>query len=149
MRKVLAMSALAFTLGAGQGLAQDFGTAEEARAMLEAAVAALYADEAAALAAFTAGEAPFRDRDLYVFCGGADGIMSAHGANAALIGENLRELADVNGFAFGEAFYATAVAGEYRTVEYHWPRPGETEPVAKVSFVTRAGDQMCGVGYYP
>jgi signal transduction histidine kinase len=148
MRKVLAMSALALTLAAGQGLAQDHGTAEEARAMLEAAVAALEADEAAALTAFTAGEPPFRDRDLYVFCAGADGIMSAHGANTALIGENLRALADVNGFAFGEAFYATAVAGEYRTVEYHWPRPGESEPAAKVSYLTMAGDQLCGVGYY-
>ena len=149
MGKVWATSVLALALAAGSALAQDFGTAEEAQAMLEAAVAAIDADEAAALAAFTAGEPPFLDRDLYVFCGGADGLLSAHGANAALIGEEMRALVDANGFAFGEAFYATAVEDEHRTVEYHWPRPGETEPVAKVSYVTMAGDQMCGVGYYP
>jgi signal transduction histidine kinase len=149
MGKVWVTSVVALALGAGSALAQDFGTAEEAQAMLEVAVAAIDADEAAALAAFTAGESPFRDRDLYVFCGGADGILSAHGANAALIGEDMRALVDTNGFAFGEAFFATAVAGEYRTVEYHWPRPGETKPAAKVSYVTMAGDQMCGVGYYP
>jgi len=149
MGKLWATSVLALALGAGSALAQDFGTAEEAQAMLEAAVAAIDADEAAALAAFTAGQPPFRDRDLYVFCGGADGIVTAHGASPALIGDDMRMLVDANGFAFGEAFFATAVEGEYLTVEYHWPRPGETEPAAKVSYVTRAGDQMCGVGYYP
>jgi hypothetical protein len=29
-----------------------------------------------------------------------------------------------------------------------FPKPGETTPVAKVSFVTKADDLGCGVGYY-
>jgi hypothetical protein len=29
-----------------------------------------------------------------------------------------------------------------------WPRPGATEPVQKVSYVTKVGDQVCAVGYY-
>ena len=29
-----------------------------------------------------------------------------------------------------------------------FPRPGETEPAQKVSFVTKVGDIYCGVGYY-
>ena len=29
-----------------------------------------------------------------------------------------------------------------------FPRPGTTEPVEKVTFVTKAGNQICGVGYY-
>jgi hypothetical protein len=29
-----------------------------------------------------------------------------------------------------------------------WPRPGGTDPVQKVSFVTKVGDQVCAVGYY-
>jgi hypothetical protein len=29
-----------------------------------------------------------------------------------------------------------------------WPRPGSTDPVKKVSYVTRVGDQVCAVGYY-
>lgn len=148
MRSVM-MSALAFAVAAGSALAQDFGSADEARAMLESAVTALEADEAAALAAFTAGEAPFKDRDLYVFCGGPDGLMSAHGADAGLIGRDVRALTDVAGTKFGAAFYETAVAGEFNTVEYLWPRPGETEPMPKASYVTMAGGQMCGVGYYP
>jgi hypothetical protein len=31
-------------------------------------------------------------------------------------------------------------------VTYFWPRPGaDTTPVEKISFVTRAADQICGV----
>jgi hypothetical protein len=29
-----------------------------------------------------------------------------------------------------------------------WPRPGETAPSPKTSYVTKAGNQICGVGYY-
>ena len=142
MRAILLTSALALSIAAGPALAQEFGSADEARAMLEAAVVAVEADEAAALAAFT-------DGDLYVFCGGPDGLLSAHGANADLIGVDLRALVDADGTPFGAAFYDTAVAGEFTIVEYVWPRPGEEDPLPKASYVTMAGDQLCGVGYYP
>jgi hypothetical protein len=29
-----------------------------------------------------------------------------------------------------------------------WPKPGSTEPVEKGTYVTKVGDQICGVGYY-
>ena len=59
--------------------AADFGTAEEAKAMLERAVAAVKKDEAKALDMFDTGEGGFKDRDLYVFCANAsDGILTAH-----------------------------------------------------------------------
>ena len=44
----------------------EYGTAEEAKAMLERAVAALKEDEAKALQMFSKGEGGFKDRDLYV-----------------------------------------------------------------------------------
>ena len=59
--------------------AADFGTAEEAKAMLERAVAAVKEDKAKALDMFNKGEGGFKDRDLYVFCANAsDGIITAH-----------------------------------------------------------------------
>ena len=134
MRTILLRSALALSLAAGPAVAQDYGSADEARAMLEAAVVALEVDEAAALAAFTAGDAPFKDRDLYVFCGGPDGMMTAHGADPDLVGVELRALVDEAGTPFGAAFYDTAVEGEFNTVEYVWPRPGESEPLPKASY---------------
>ena len=59
--------------------AAEFGTAEEAKAMLERAVAAVKEDKAKALDMFNKGEGGFKDRDLYVFCANAsDGIITAH-----------------------------------------------------------------------
>ena len=57
------------TLGAAA--AADFGTAEEAKAMLERAVAAVKEDKAKALDMFNKGEGGFKDRDLYVWCANA------------------------------------------------------------------------------
>src|SRR3984893_15423351 len=62
----LASAALAFsTTASGQG---QSGTAAEAKAMLEKAVAAVKADKAKAIAMFNKGEGGFKDRDLYPFC---------------------------------------------------------------------------------
>jgi len=139
-----AAAILAFGL-ATTARAADFGSAAEARAMLDKAVSALKADKAGALAQFAKGEGGFKDRDLYPFCGGPDGNFTAH---PSLTGKSLKELKDKTGKALGEEIYKAAQEGKVSEVSYMWPRPGTTEPVAKVSFVTKVADQVCAVGYY-
>ena len=69
---------LSFFPLAAPSAAADFGTPEEAKAMLERAVAAVKEDKAKALDMFNKGEGGFKDRDLYVWCANAsDGIMTA------------------------------------------------------------------------
>ena len=131
--------------GVATSIAAEFGTAVEAKAMLEKAVAALKADKARALAMFTKGEGGFKDRDLYPFCGGPDGNFTAH---PTLTGKSLKDLKDKAGKALGAEMYKVAQEGKISEVSYMWPRPGQTEPVQKVSFVTKVGDQVCAVGYY-
>jgi hypothetical protein len=59
--------------------AAEFGTADEAKAMLDRAVVAVEEDKTKALDVFNKGQGGFRDRDLYVFCANAsDGIVTAH-----------------------------------------------------------------------
>jgi hypothetical protein len=41
-----------------------------------------------------------------------------------------------------------ATEGKISEVTYWWPRPGSDKPLEKTSFYTKAGDQICGVGYY-
>jgi signal transduction histidine kinase len=125
--------------------ADNFGTSAEAKAMLEKAVVAIKANKAEALTKFAKGEGGFKDRDLYPFCGGADGNFTAH---PSLIGKSLKELKDKAGKALGQEIYATAKDGAIGEVSYMWPRPGTTEPVQKVSYVTKVDDQVCAVGYY-
>ena len=136
---------LFFVFATSTALATDYGTPEEAQAMLERAVAAMETDQEAALAAFVAGDPEFKENDLYVYCGGPDGNFSAH---PSLVGKSLKNLKDKAGSDLGEEIYASAKAGEITEVAYMWPRPDETEPVEKVAYVTMAGDQICAVGYY-
>ena len=135
------------TIAALTGIAQasEFGTAEEARAMLERVVAAVKLDKAAALADINKGAGGFKDRDLYPFCGGPDGMTTAHPTQ---LGSSFIELKDKAGYPVGAEMYKLAAPDKFAEVTYVWPRPGQTEPVGKIAFVTKVGDQVCGVGYY-
>ena len=142
---IAAVAGLATLATAALAQAQ-FGTSAEAKAMLEKAVAAVKADKAKALADFQAGAGGFKDRDLYVFCAGPDGIITAH---PAIKGQQIKSLVDKNGKKLGEEIVANAADGKIAEVSYMWPRPGaDTTPVQKVSYVTKVADQVCGMGYY-
>jgi signal transduction histidine kinase len=54
----------------------------------------------------------------------------------------------VNGQPVGEMVFAAAKEGTITTVDYDFPKPGTTQPVPKESYVTRVGNEGCGVGYY-
>jgi signal transduction histidine kinase len=132
-------------LASTPAFAAEFGSPGEAKAMLEKAVAEIKKDKNAALAKFNKGEAGFKDRDLYPFCGDMTGVTTAHPTHK---GKSMKEMKDKAGKAFGEEMYKVAEEGKIKQVTYVWPKPGQTEPVAKVSYVTKVGDQICGVGYY-
>jgi hypothetical protein len=140
---------LTLSLSAELASARQFGTAVEAKAMLERAAAALKANEAAALTEFNdKHDKHFHDRDLYVFCNNlSDGKMTAH-PNQALVGMDSHA---ISGNMLMQKINDTLkdmTEGSVATVEYSYPRPGATEPVSKESFITRVGNQGCGVGYY-
>lgn len=124
----------------------EYGTAEEARAMLERAVAAVKADKTKALEMFNREDGGFRDRDLYVFCfNAADGVETAHPTHR---GAKIGDLKDANGFAFGQEIMRKASEGTISEVAYLWPRPDSDKPAEKITHVTKIDDQICGVGYY-
>lgn len=133
------------TMAVSAYAAGEFGTSAEAKAMLDKAVIAVKADKTDALSKFTKGDGGFKDRDLYPFCGGSDGNFTAH---PTLNGKSMRDLKDKAGTPLGENIYKAASEGKVSEVAYMWPRPGTTEPVKKVSYVTKVGDQVCAVGYY-
>jgi signal transduction histidine kinase len=147
-----ALAALALLWGAGFASAQQSGTAAEAKAMFERAVAVLKTEfKATALSKFNdKNNKEFNDRDLYVFClNMSDGNITAT-ANQALMGTDVRAL-KFKDDPFGQRVYDTlkgSPEGSVATVDYNFPKPGTTESVPKESFVMRVGDQGCGVGYY-
>ena len=147
MKKLITLSLIAATTGFSNLAvsAAEFGSATEARAMLEKTISAVKADKAAALTQIAKGENGFRDRDLYPFCGGPDGNFTAH---PTLIGKSMKGLVNASGEPIGTKLYEAAKDGAIAEVSYQWPRPGATEPAQKISYVTRIGDQICAVGYY-
>jgi uncharacterized protein YuzE len=139
----LAISTVVFAQG-------QSGTAAEAKAMLEKAVAAVKADKTKALASFNAGTDGFKDRDLQPYCFNvSDGkIVATTVPN--MLGGDIRTLKDKNGKVFGLEVYQAAIEGKItETSSYMFPRPGSDPTLfQKVSFVTRVADLGCGVGYF-
>jgi signal transduction histidine kinase len=127
--------------------ASSNGSADDALWMLRRVVAAVRANKAEALREFSGGANGFRTLDLYVFCIGPDGRMSAH-PDPTLLGQDARQLRDPTGHAFAAEMLDVAREGAIAEVHYLYPRPGSTVPEPKISFVTRTMDQVCGVGYY-
>ena len=151
---VIAMASAAILTLTATAFAQQgqTGTAQEARAMLDKAVAAVKADREVALAVFNKGEGGFRDRDLYPFCIRSGDGKAVASPTAVPAGTDVRTLKDPTGKAFGLELYAAAQKPEGQITElqsYMFPKPGTTTPTfPKVSFVTKVGDLGCGVGYY-
>jgi hypothetical protein len=78
MFRLAASVALSLLFVAATAQAGQYGTAKEAKAMLQRAVAAVKEDKGKALDMFNKGEGGFKDRDLYVFCANtSDGILTA------------------------------------------------------------------------
>jgi signal transduction histidine kinase len=130
------------------------GTADQAKAMLTKAVAAVKADKAKALDEFNAGTGGFLQGDLYVFCDNiSDGkVVALANPNAKnLIGQDSRTFKDSTGKNFGMELFAAAnkPEGEITVTDYLFPKPGaDKTPVQKESFTTKVSDLVCGVGYY-
>jgi hypothetical protein len=150
-----AASAAVIALSPAAFAQETRGTADEARAMLMKALAAVKADKDKALDMFNKGEGGFRDRDLYVFCVNAgDGTVVAIG-NPNLkqaLGTDVRAAQNSTGKAFGAEIYAAIQKpeGQVTEVDYVSPEPGPDDALAtKATLVARADDDLgCGVGYY-
>jgi hypothetical protein len=144
-----AFATLLLTLNVTSAIAQQFGTADEARAMLDRAIAALKRDQATALREFSdPNNKQFHDRDLYVSC-----FNTSDGKFTAFPGPGMTGI-DVRTFKLGDdpigqrAFDAIqgTPEGTVATMDYNSPKSGK--PALKQSLETRVGNQGCGVAYY-
>jgi hypothetical protein len=136
-------SALAHPRGAW---AADFGTDEQAKAMLDRAISELKADKVLAINKFNYSDPRFHDRDLFVFCfNGEDGKYIAH---EAMVSHDVRAFRDAKGQPVGQRMYEIAADGKIVSVDYMSPVPGSTELALKRAYLTRVGDQVCGVSAY-
>ena len=137
MRKLTVLCLLFLALAGVALFAADRGTPDEAKAMLQKA-----------LADFNAKKPPFGDRDLYVVCIGPDHTIVANGGFPQYVGMSADLMKDANGKSIGKAGYDIASTKDEGEVRYRWINPVTQKTENKVSFFAKAGDDACAVGAY-
>jgi hypothetical protein len=100
--------------------AQQFGTADEAKAMLAKTVSALKADKAKTLDLINEGKGGFLDRDLYPFCFNlSDGknVAVASPNSKQVLGSDVRTVKDPTGKVIGTDLYAAAHSRKVKSLK--------------------------------
>jgi hypothetical protein len=147
-----ACAGVVLTWSAASFAEQQLASPADGRAMLERAIAALKANEAAALKAFNDEKnKDFRDRDLYVYCFSLpDGNFTAY-QSPVMIGTNVKDLKVPPNNPVGQRAYdavAKAAEGEIVSFTYDFPKPGTKVLAPKETLEARVGKQACGVTYF-
>ncbi|WP_434598032.1 methyl-accepting chemotaxis protein [Pseudomonas sp. R4-83] len=91
--------------------------------------------EAAQQQALTAIRGLRYDQSDYFWINDLTPVMVMHPTNPKLEGQNLSAIRDPDGFAVFNEMVAIARANGAGMVNYRWPKPGATDPVAKTSYV--------------
>jgi len=147
-----ACTGLVLAWSAASSAEPQLASPADGKAMLERAITALKANEAAALKSFNDEKnKEFRDRDLYVYCFSLpDGNFTAY-QSPVLIGTNVKELKIPPNDPVGQRAYdavAKAAEGEIVTFTYDFPKPGTKASALKETLEVRVGKQACGVSYF-
>lgn len=135
---------------AGGAAAQERGSKEEAKAMVDAAVAHIKKVGAEkAYKDFTADKAVWNKKDLYVVAFDGKGVALAHGANEKLVGKDLSALKDGSGNLILPGLQGAANKGG-GWHDYDWPDPLTKKMAAKSTYAVKlpSGDGFIGVGIY-
>jgi signal transduction histidine kinase len=139
-----ALPAAAFAAG-------DHATADDAKAMVEKAVALI--KQAGPEKAFAAiddkSNKEFHDRDLYVYVRTFDGNTVAHGANMGLIGHTNLDFNDADGKPYVKEMVDKAKSGQNSGwVDYRFPDPLTHKIEQKSTYYQREGDYLVCAGVY-
>lgn len=132
-------------------LAQDHGTKDEAKTLVNAALAHIKkVGNDQALKDFTTDKANWTKKDLYVFVVDTKGVVLAHGVNVKLIGKDMMELKDQNGKLFMREIVDLSSAKGEGWVDYDWAHPITKKAEGKSTFVKRIPgfDGSVAVGIY-
>ncbi len=128
-------------------LAEEFGTKEEAIALLDRAIALVNVDKNRALDLFASGNGGLHQKDLYPFCLNNHGLLLGH---PTLEGLNILNFKDTNGKEVGKEMISVAKYGEVNEIDFMIARltTDDEKLYKKTQLVTRVADLICAVGFY-
>ena len=126
--------------------------AKQVEALVDKAAALIEAKGEAGFDEFRTKGSEWYRGETYIFVDDMHGTVLVNPASPGLEGTNLRDVKDFDGEAFLGDMTQTLEDKESGWVEYAWPKPGETEPAKKMSYVRRVqlGDRtlIVGAGIY-
>ena len=154
MNRILSVFAatlcLAFAGFQAQAADSKKGTAAEAQAMVQKAIAAIKKEgRDKAFAQIDDPKGPFVDRDLYVVVYDMKGKVLAHGANAKMIGKDVIDLRDNDGKYFvKERVEMMAKPDAKGWQDYKFMNPVSRAIEPKSMYLERFEDVIVGCGIY-
>jgi uncharacterized protein len=152
MRYTAGVLAAAFmlTISAPAPRAAEFGTREEAIAMVKRVQAKVKKDGLeATVKVINSGAKDFKDRDLYAFILDFDGDDPANAGVPAVVEQNIKDLKDQDGKFLVKGLIAVARNQGSGWSDYRWPNPVTKTVEDKSTYVERVGDRhLVGVGIY-
>ncbi len=151
MKKILLLTLFGiFVLGAGGvSLAGEFGTKEEAEALVKKAINMIKSEgKEKAFAEINNPQGKFVDRDLYIFVYDINGKCVAHGFNPKMIGKDLLEMKDADGRYFVKERIEIAKNKGKGWQDYKFTNPLTKKIELKTAYIERVDDLIVGCGVY-
>lgn len=126
---------------------------ERTIALVHDAVDAINADGPAVFPEFRVADSPWYQDDMYVFVWRTDGLRVVYPPDSEGEGKDMSSLVDSNETPIGQLFIEAATTDPYEGwVTYYWPKPGETQPEPKQTYIMKASyesvDYLVGSGFY-
>jgi methyl-accepting chemotaxis protein len=137
MKRVSSVLSVLLLLCASAAFAKSYVPKKNTRAAIKSYVrnaAKLVAKSGPSCEAFKSKD--WMAGDYYVFVTGPDDKLVCH-PNASMVGKANADIVDANGKKVGLDLIAAAKKKGGGWVDYVWPRPGQTTPVAKSSYAMR------------
>ncbi|RPI73627.1 MAG: histidine kinase [Desulfobacteraceae bacterium] len=127
------------------------GTADEAKAMVQKAVAFIKANgNEKAFAEFNNNKGQFVDRDLYIWVADLKDSAKclAHGANSKLIGQSLIDFKDTDGKLFIKEIVDLANSKGSGWIDYKWTNPTTKNIDRKSVYFEKLNTLVVVCGFY-
>ena len=149
MKTMNVTAAVVLMAGVTLATAGDFGTKDEAVAMVKSAVS--FIKEQGSVKAYpeiTSRTGKFVDRDIYVVVYGLDGKVLAHGGNAKLVGTDMLDAQDVDGKPFVKERTELARQKPDFWQDYKFSNPTTKKIEPKQMYCQRLGETAVCAGVY-
>lgn len=140
---------VAFVLLSGTAFAMEYGSPDEAKALVAKAAEFYKANgKDKLLAEINSSQGAFISHDLYVVAYALDGTRLAHPYNKDFIGKSVADAVDPDGKHYGQEELTLIKTKGSGWVDYKYPDPVTKKPVEKSFYVYKVDDQIflgCGV----